>query len=101
MPAITIKGSNKGARVARPRSKEPNPRTPSGQWSLYLAHLMERRGFTADSLAAELGRSRSIVFRWLRGDSIPPVDHWPLIAEALGLSNWTELTPPLKFITKL
>lgn len=83
----------------RPRAVEPDPTTPNGQWALHLRHLMG--GKSADDLAAAIDRDRTSVFKWLRGDVIPPLEVWSQIAKTLQLSGWTALAPSDEFLATL
>ena len=80
----------------RAATKEPDPNTPTGQWAIHLRSLMESKSLSADKLANEIGKSRGMVYQWLRGDSVPHLDVWPAIAKELGLRHWQELCPPAK-----
>lgn len=99
--ATTLSGSRKGNRLSRPRDKEPDRNRPEGQLSLYLAHLLRKRGKSADDLSEAINVSRATVFNWLRGDSSPPVKLWDKIAVFLSLKDWRALLPPPRFVETL
>jgi len=96
----SIKGRNRTP-MPRSRDKEPNRKRPEGQLSLYLDHLLRKRGKSADDLADAIGVSRATVFNWLRGDSSPPVRLWDKIAAFLSLKDWRALLPPERFVDSL
>jgi len=87
--------------AARPREKNPDPKTPEGQFALYLGHLMRSKGVSEEALATAAEVSRASVFNWLRGDFVPAVRLWAAIAERLGLDDWRKLVPPDKFLKTL
>ena len=66
----------KSSMSPRAPTQEPNPNTPTGQWALHLRALMEAKGIKPDTLAKEIGKSRAMVFQWLRGDSVPHIEVW-------------------------
>lgn len=87
--------------MGRQREKQPNPKTPEGQFALYLAHLMERRSMDAAELAKESGISRATIFNWLREDGSPDVGQMGKLATAFGLKDWRKLCPPDGFLATL
>lgn len=97
--ATTLRGSKQGASVGRKREAEPDPTTPTGQWALWLAHLLE--GKDVKAVTDAIGKDRSMMFKYLRGESCPHVSVWADIAKALGLPSWRSLVPPDDFVAGL
>lgn len=99
---IKVSGTRKGAAVAaRPRTQEPDPRTPEGQWALWLRKLMADARVDADKLAKAAGKNRSTIFMWLRGDTVPHLAVWQTLAKAVGKQTWRDLTPPDEFVDQV
>lgn len=91
--ATKMGGSQKGPKVGKVRRVNKSFATsPSGQFAKRLNQLL--RNQPASDLADKLGVSDDAVLKWLRGDRTPPIDQWPDIAKALGLSDWRDLIPP-------
>lgn len=90
-----------GQTMNRPRAKEPDKNTATGQFSLYLAHLLERRNMSADDIARESGLSRTTIFNWLRGDRSPSIDQLEALAVGFKFNDWRKVLPTEKFIKEL
>lgn len=69
-----------------------SPRTPSEKFAANLSGLV---GDNARQVAEAVGVSHDAVLKWCRGDSVPALDKWPALAEALKLKDWRKLLPPL------
>ena len=99
MTMASVQSRLTGSMSPRPREVEPDPTTPNGQWALYLRHLMG--DMSAADLAREIHMSRTSVFKWLRGDVIPPLNVWAQIARTLHLPGWESLAPTAEFLAGL
>ncbi len=84
--------ATKGRIMGKKRQKPKRDNSPSGLFAARLRELMADR--PAPELAETLGVTPDAVLKWLRGDRTPPLDQWPAIAKALGLSDWRDLLPP-------
>jgi len=69
-------------------------KAPSQQWSAWLKHNLKKHGYSAIGFAAEVGVSRSAVYKWTSGSSIAPLDTWPRIAAAFDMRDWRDMLPP-------
>jgi ribosome-binding protein aMBF1 (putative translation factor) len=81
-------GSLKGRTVGRKRQPQPKEisRTPAGKFGARLSHLAEAANLTADELADKIGKTGDMVRIYYSGKSVPPLNDWPRIAKALGVS---------------
>lgn len=77
--------------AGRQREKTPDPNTPEGMWAIHLEVLLRNQDI--DELAEAIGKDRSMVFKWLRGDNVPKLHIWDKIAKSIGLKDWRALVP--------
>jgi hypothetical protein len=67
------------------------PATPREQFAARLRKLAGNK--TGVELAAAWGCTTDAALKYLRGDRIPKLDDWPIIAAGLGLDRWQDLLP--------
>jgi transcriptional regulator with XRE-family HTH domain len=71
--------------AARKR-KEVDTSTYSGRFAIRLRALRDKTGMSADEFAEKHGFARTTYYGWEIGTSVPPLDSFPKLAEALGVS---------------
>lgn len=78
----------KGRLVGRKRQPQPPEirRTLAGRFGVRLSYLADGAGLSADELAAKIGKTGDMVRIYYSGRSTPPLDDWPKIARALGVT---------------
>jgi ribosome-binding protein aMBF1 (putative translation factor) len=84
----TLEPSQKGPKVGRkrqPQSKEV-AKSLTGKFGANLAALAEQANLDADTLGDKIGRSGDMVRLYFAGRSVPPLNDWPKIAKALGVT---------------
>lgn len=81
-------------RSDRVRKRDPVRKKPKTAREKFAARLRELAGDrTSVELAKEWGVSGGAVRQWLRGDTIPDIDHWVKIASYFGFSDYREMLP--------
>jgi len=71
--------------VSRNR-KEVDTSTYSGRFAVRLRALRDKTGMSADEFAVTNGFARTTWYNWESGIKSPPIDKFPDIAQAFGLS---------------
>ena len=74
-----------------PARKEPSTETYSGKFAVRLRTLRERAGLTIEDLVVATGIPERTLYRWEAGIRQPPVDTYPILAQALGVKTRTLL----------
>ena len=74
-----------------PARIEPNKTTYSGRFAARLRSLRERADLTIEDMVAKTGFPQRTIYRWEAGYRMPPVDAYPILAEALGVKVRTLL----------
>jgi len=74
-----------------PARKEPDTRIYSGRFAARLRMLREKAGLTIEDLVETTGFPQRTLYRWEAGLRVPPVDTYPILAEALGVKVRTLL----------
>ena len=78
-------------RFMSPARIEPDARMYSGRFAARLRTLREKAGLTIEDLVDETGIPRTTLYNWEAGIRMPPVDTYPILAEALGVKVRTLL----------
>jgi len=78
-------------RFMSPARKEPDARTYSGRFAVRLRTLREKAGLTIEDMVNQTGVPQLTLYRWEAGYRMPPVDMYPILAEALGVKVRTLL----------
>ena len=79
---------SEGRTVGRKRQPQPPEirKTLAGQLGARLAVLAELRGLSADDLGKRIGKTAATVRLYYSGRVVPPLDDWPKLARALGVT---------------
>lgn len=78
-------GSRNVGRKRQPQAPEIR-RTLAGKFGARLLVLSEAANLDADALADKLGKTGDMVRIYYSGRSVPPLNDWPKIAKALGVT---------------
>ena len=83
-----LRGSSQGPKVGRKRQPIPKEvsRTLQGKMGARLSMLTDAAGLDADSLGDKIGKTGDMVRLYYSGRSVPPLNDWPKIAKALGVT---------------
>ena len=74
-----------------PARKEPDISTYSGRFAVRLRTLREKEGLTVQDLADVTGISKKSLYNWEQSLRQPPLDTYPVLAEALKVKVRTLL----------
>ena len=74
-----------------PPRKDPDTRIYSGRFAARLRTLREKAGMTIEDVVEATGFPRTTLYNWEAGLRMPPVDTYPILAEALGVKVRTLL----------
>jgi transcriptional regulator with XRE-family HTH domain len=66
--------------------KEVDTSTYSGRFAVRLRALRDKTGMSADAFAEKHGFARTTYYGWETGVSVPSLDVFPQLAEALGVT---------------
>lgn len=79
---------SEGRSVGRKRQPQPPEirRTLTGKLGARLASLADGKGLSADELGKRIGKSAATVRLYYSGRVVPPLDDWPALARALGVT---------------
>ena len=78
-------------RFMSPARKEPDDSIYSGRFAIRLRKLREKAGLTIEDMVSQTGIPQLTLYRWEAGYSRPPMDMYPILAEALGVKVRTLL----------
>lgn len=84
-----------GGTVGRKRKPVPKKIRDSyaGKFGMRLANLAAIADLDANELGKKIGKTGDMVRIYYAGRSVPPLNDWPKLAYALGLSSVRELLP--------
>lgn len=80
--------SKKVPKVGRKRQPIPKEvsRTLQGKLGARLSSLTDAAGLDADTLGDKIGKTGDMVRLYFAGRSVPPLNDWPKLAKALGVT---------------
>jgi ribosome-binding protein aMBF1 (putative translation factor) len=90
--AMVAKQNGRVGRKRQPQTPEIR-RSLAGKLGARIAALADAAGIDADTLASKIGKTGDTVRLYYSGRVVPPLNDWPKIAKALGLSEVRELLP--------
>lgn len=90
----------KSAGMNRPRKGVDDSSSIAGQFGAHLDALLASRDMTVDSFRTKLSEhgldiGKTTVWNYLRGYSVPSLNHLEPMAAALELDHWQEMIPPV------
>jgi transcriptional regulator with XRE-family HTH domain len=73
----------------------PSPLVPerNQQFALHLSRLLSNASLGPRELAALLGRTEVLIYKYLQGVHLPRLDDLPELAQALNLKSCRDLIP--------
>lgn len=74
--------------------RKPDFTKGSLRWKFCMRLRELAHGMDTAELADRLGVSGDLARKYLGGTRVPTLDEFPAIAEAFGLSDWTDLFRP-------
>lgn len=85
------KGAHVGRKRTRPKFKATTLRR---KFCLRLHDLADAAGVTGDDIADSCKTTKATVSKWFTGRTVPDIEDWPALANALKLANIRDLLPP-------